>query len=66
MVRGTRRRPHLSKVSSPDASAAVVELRGLQNLKQTPRENQNEGQDLYRSGDAKVLQEMLSPDVRLK
>lgn len=45
VVRGTRRRPHFSKVSSPDVSAAAVEPRGLQNLKQTSTENQNEEQD---------------------
>lgn len=46
VVRGTRRRPHFSKVSSPDVSAAAVELRDLQNLKQTSTENQKEEQDL--------------------
>lgn len=55
VVRGTRRRPHLSMTSSPDASAAVVELRGLVNLKQTSEESQNEKLDMYSRRDTKFL-----------
>lgn len=56
----------MSRTSSPDVSAAVVELRGLHNLKHRSREKQNEEQDLYRRGDAKFLQEMSSLTIRLK
>lgn len=34
--------------SSPDASAAVVELRGLVNLKQTSEESQSAEFDMYK------------------
>lgn len=45
VVRGMRKRPHFSKVSSPDVPVAAVEPRGLQNLKQTSTENQIEEQE---------------------
>lgn len=66
VVRGTRKRPHLSTMSSPDVPAAVVEVRGLQNLKQISREKQNKEQDLYRRGDAKFLQRMSTLGIKLK
>lgn len=54
-VRGTRKRPHFSQTSSPDALVAVVELRGLQSLKQTSAENQNEEHDSNRRRADKFL-----------
>lgn len=41
--------------SSPDASAAVVELRGLVNLKQTSEESQSAEFDMYKRKNTEFL-----------
>lgn len=64
-VRGTRRRPHFSQMSSPGSLVAVVELRGLQSLKQTSAENQNEEPDRNRRRADKFLRKR-HLSVRLK